>query len=86
MQLDSRHTDRCGGVEVADGASGVGRHYRYITTNLYPYILQCWRGDISKSQKYNANADAYRKIANTNKCGVDSEGDESEGGTWGENG
>ena len=86
MQLDSRHTDRCGGIEVADGSSGVGRHYRYIVTNLYPYILQCWRGDISLSQKYNANNAAYRKISNSNKCGVDAEGDESEGGTWGENG
>lgn len=84
MQLDSRHTDRCGGIEVADGNADEGTQYRYIFTNLYPYGLQCWRGDISKSQLYNENNGNYRKISNTNKCGVDSEG--IEGGTWGDDG
>lgn len=82
MQLDSRHTDRCGGVEVADGNANEGTQYRYIFTNLYPYGLQCWRGDISKSQQLRNGS--YKKIANNNKCGVDSEG--IEGGTWGNNG
>ena len=71
-------------MKVADGDESNGTQYRYVITNLYPYILQCWRGDISKSQKLNANSGNYRKIANTNKCGVDSEG--TENGTWGDDG
>ena len=78
-KLNAFHTDKCGGIEVADGDESEGGQYRYIISNLFPYNLQCWRGDMSKSQQSNPNGD-YRKISFTNKCGVDSEG--IQGGTW----
>ena len=80
--LMNHQRDTCGGLEVADGDADAGTHYRYIVSNLFPYILQCWRGDMSLSQKYNSNNDVYRKITWTNKCGVNSSGDDTDGGTW----
>ena len=74
--------DACGGLEVADGDESDGTHYRYITSNLFPYILQCWRGDMGLTQKYNVKNDNYRKINFENKCGVNSQGDDTDGGTW----
>ena len=71
-------------MEVADGDDSVGTQYRYIVSNLFPYVLQCWRGDMGYSQKYNSNNGNYRKIGWNNKCGVNSTGDETDGGTWSE--
>ena len=80
-QLNAFHTDTCGGIEVADGDASEGGQYRYIISNLFPYNLQCWRGDMSKSQQANQSGE-YRRIGFSNKCGVHSEG--ISGGTWSE--
>ena len=38
-QLNAYHTDVCGGIEVADGNAEEGGQYRYIMSNLFPYLL-----------------------------------------------
>ena len=80
LTLVNTQRDACGGIEVADGNAADGTNYRYITSNLFPYILQCWRGDMSLSQK--SNNGNYRKVNWNNKCGTYSTGDETDGGTW----
>ena len=77
-QLSSEHTDVCGGVEVADDPS----MYRYIATNTFPYTLQCFRGDMSSTQKFKTNSLSWVPFTFGNTCGVGSTGDDSEGGTW----
>ena len=39
-QLDGTMTDKCGGVEMADGDPTIGTVYRYIGKGEFPYIFQ----------------------------------------------
>ena len=42
MQADD--LDICGGGEVLDGDAAEGTHYRYVVTQHFPYLIQCFRG------------------------------------------
>ena len=51
-QLNNNNVDVCGGVTVGDGSASDGTDYRYIMTGLFPYSIQCFRGDETRSQRY----------------------------------
>ena len=61
------HLDICGGVEVADGEVSEGTVYRYISGGVFPYNLQCYRGNIALSQERKASG--WQTFAVTNGCG-----------------
>lgn len=82
MQLNSRQTDACGGIEVADYALFGVDEYRYIASNTFPYFLQCYRGDMSMTQKWRMGAQDWTTYTFNNKCGIDSTGDDGKGSTW----
>ena len=42
MQADD--LDICGGGDVLDGDAAEGTHYRYVVTQHFPYLIQCFRG------------------------------------------
>ena len=67
-QLNNNNVDVCGGVEVADGKASEGTDYRYIATGLFPYNIQCFRGDFAKSQRYRNNK--WSTYNNNGGCGI----------------
>merc|ERR1712227_779769 len=70
-QLMNLQFDKCGGIEIEDGDAALGTTYRYIVSNLFPYHLQCYRGDISLSQQRNGNAWAEYRV--NNSCGLNAD-------------
>ena len=117
IQINSVHTDACGGIEVADGDETEGGQYRngqksilrsveghlkvisrlkfssiesietvtrYIVSNLFPYNLQCWRGDMSATEMSRDGTETgdYSTLRFRNKCGIDSDG--QNGSKWDE--
>ena len=73
-QINNGEVDECGGVEVADGTTTEGTNYRYIVTGLFPYNIQCYRGDYTLS-RMNKNGN-WRPYTFDNSCGTGGGGDE----------
>ena len=42
--MQSDDLDICGGGDVIDGDASEGTHYRYVVTQHFPYLIQCFRG------------------------------------------
>jgi len=68
MQLNNSEVDECGGIEVADGDATIGNVYRYISTGLFPYGVQCFRGDLTAAQSQSRNG-SWRAYSVGNSCG-----------------
>ena len=66
-QIEDGDLDECGGQEVADGSEEDGTVYRYIASGLFPYNIQCYRGDISLSQRLRGGN--WQTFRVNNSCG-----------------